>query len=82
MMKTESAHTKSRLLIALLLAIFAAPAVFAQEVADTIKIRTRVVFLDALVKDKRTGVPISDLKPKNFELFDDSKPRNISYFTS
>ncbi len=82
MMKTESAYTKSRLLIALLLAVFAAPAVFAQEVADTIKIRTRVVFLDALVKDKRTGVPISDLKPENFELFDDGKPRNISYFTS
>ena len=82
MMKTESAHIKSRLLIALLLALFAAPAVLAQEVADTIKIRTRVVFLDALVKDKRTGIPISDLKPENFELFDDGKPRTISYFNA
>jgi VWFA-related protein len=80
MIKTESTHAKSRLIIALLLAVFAAPAVFAQEVADTIKIRTRVVFLDALVKDKRTGVPISDLTPENFELFDDGKPRSISYF--
>src|SRR5215831_3083261 len=53
----------------------------AQEVADTIKIRTRVVFLDALVKDKKSGVPISDLAPTNFELFDDEKPRKISYFT-
>ncbi|HMH44804.1 MAG TPA: VWA domain-containing protein, partial [Pyrinomonadaceae bacterium] len=49
---------------------------------DTIKIRTRVVFMDALVKDKRTGTPISDLKPENFELFDDGKPRTISYFNS
>src|SRR6185369_7871482 len=81
-MKKEAAHTKSPFLLALLLVLFAAPAVFAQEVADTIKIRTRVVFPDALVKDKRTGVPISDLKPENFELFDDGKPRAISYFNS
>jgi VWFA-related protein len=80
MMETKSTHPKSRLVIALLLALFAAPAVFAQEVADTLKIRTRVVFLDALVKDKRTGVAISDLTPENFELFDDGKPRSISYF--
>ncbi len=55
--------------------------VSAQEVADTIKVNTRVVFMDALVKDKRTGVPISDLKPENFEVFDDGNPRAISYFT-
>ncbi len=66
---------------ALLLALLAAPALSAQEVTDTIKIRTRVVFLDALVKDKKTSIPISDLKPENFELFDDGKLRTISYFT-
>jgi VWFA-related protein len=64
------------------LAFFAAPAIFGQEVADTIKIRTRVVFMAALVKDKRTGIPISDLKAENFELFDDGKPRTISYFNN
>ena len=53
----------------------------AQEVADTIRVKTRVVFLDALVKDKRTGVPIADLKPDNFEVFDDGAKRPISYFT-
>jgi len=55
--------------------------VSAQEVADTIKVDTRVVFMDALVKDKRTGVPIADLKPENFEVFPDGNPRAISYFT-
>src|SRR5688572_13135677 len=55
--------------------------VSAQEVADTIRVNTRVVFMDALVKDKRTGVPISDLKPENFEVFDDGNARQISYFT-
>jgi len=61
--------------------LLAVPMALAQEVADTIRVRTRVVFMDALVKDKKTGAPISDLKPENFELFDDGKPRTISYFT-
>ena len=43
--------------------------------------RTRVVFLDALVKDKKTSRPISNLSTENFEVLDDGKPRNISYFT-
>jgi VWFA-related protein len=66
--------------LGLFLTLFA-PSASAQEVADTIRVRTRVVFMDALVKDKKTGIPISDLKPENFELFDDGKPRAISYFT-
>src|SRR6185369_15458172 len=53
----------------------------AQEVEDTIKIKTRVVFLDALVKDKKTNLPISNLPIDNFQVLDDGKPRNISYFT-
>src|SRR5260370_17864 len=67
--------------LGLFLTIFTASSTSAQEVADTIRVRTRVVFMDALVKDKKTGVPISDLKPENFELFDDGQPRPISYFT-
>src|SRR3989442_15117195 len=70
-----------RLGVILLLVIFAVPATSAQEVADTIKVRTRVVFLDALVKEKKTGIPISDLNPENFEVFDDGQLRAISYFT-
>ena len=53
----------------------------AQQVEDIIKIKTRVVFLDALVKDKRTNLPISNLASENFEVLDDGKPRDISYFT-
>ncbi|MBC8029722.1 MAG: VWA domain-containing protein [Pyrinomonadaceae bacterium] len=53
----------------------------AQEAAETIRVNTRVVFMDALVKDKRTGVPIADLKPENFEILDDGNARPISYFT-
>src|SRR5829696_8935248 len=68
----------------LLLVIFATLASFsinAQEAEDTIKIKTRVVFLDALVKDKKTNLPISNLTTENFEVLDDGKPRDISYFT-
>jgi VWFA-related protein len=67
--------------MALLLMLLIVPSTSAQEIADTIRVRTRVVFMDALVKDKKTGIPISDLKPENFELFDDGKARPISYFT-
>src|SRR6185295_13800579 len=67
-----------------LLAIIAALAsvsIRAQEVEDTIRIKTRVVFLDALVKDKKTALPISNLAQDNFEVLDNGKPREISYFT-
>ena len=66
-------------LFALLLSMPAFAA--AQEVDDTIRVKTRVVFLDALVKDKRSGAPIADLQPDNFEVFDDGNKRPISYFT-
>src|SRR5438309_593271 len=82
MRRTQSTNISSRFAVVLLLGLLSAPAILAQEVADTIKIRTRVVFMDALVKDKKTGIPISNLRPENFELFDDGKPRTISYFNS
>jgi VWFA-related protein len=69
-----------RLLMALALLALALPSQ-AQEVEDTIKIKTRVVFLDALVKDKKTNQPVSSLSTENFEVLDDGKPRNIAYFT-
>ena len=70
-----------RLLLIVLIAALSFVSINAQEVEDTIKIKTRVVFLDALVKDKKTNLPISNLATENFEVFDDGKPRPISYFT-
>ncbi len=69
------------LMLFVVLAALASFPVHAQEVDDTIKIKTRVVFLDALVKDKKTNLPISELTSANFEVLDDGKARNISYFT-
>lgn len=71
-------------LLPVILAISAALAsvsIQAQEVDETIRIKTRVVFLDALVKDKKTNLPISNLTQENFEVLDEGKPRPISYFT-
>ena len=70
--------SKYFLLLIVLLLSFSAQA---QEVEDTIKIKTRVVFLDALVKDKKTNLPISNLTTENFAVMDNGKPRNITYFT-
>ncbi|HKY44553.1 MAG TPA: VWA domain-containing protein [Pyrinomonadaceae bacterium] len=70
-----------RLLLLALIAALSFVTINAQEVEEIIKIKTRVVFLDALVKDKKTNLPISNLTPENFEVLDDGKPRSISYFT-
>src|SRR5215217_7249007 len=69
------------LLLLVILAALSGFSINAQEVEDTIKIKTRVVFLDALVKDKKTNLPISNLTTENFEVLDDGKPRDIAYFT-
>jgi len=73
--------SKFRFTLLLLILLFASLSVSAQEVEDTIKIKTRVVFLDALVKDKKTNLPISNLTSDNFAVLDNGKPRNITYFT-
>ena len=69
------------LLLLFIFTTLASLSAHAQEVEDTIKIKTRAVFLDALVKDKKTNLPISNLATENFEVLDDGKPRDISYFT-
>lgn len=70
-----------KFLLLIIIATLASLSINAQEVEDTIKIKTRVVFLDALVKDKKTNLPISNLTTENFEVLDNGKPRDISYFT-
>ena len=70
-----------RILLLIIIATLASLSINAQEVEETIKIKTRVVFLDALVKDKRTNLPISNLTTENFEVLDDGKPRDLAYVT-
>src|ERR1044071_3926876 len=73
--------SKFRFTLLLLVVLFASFLATAQEVEDTIRIKTRVVFLDALVKVKKTNLPISNLTSENFAVLDEGKARNITYFT-
>ncbi len=53
-----------------------------QEQSDEIvRVHTRVVFIDVLVKDKRTGEPVRDLTRDDFHVFDNGKPRTLTYFS-
>lgn len=52
----------------------------AQQTEDTLRINTRVVFVDTLVQDKKTGTPVRDLTQDNFQVLDNGKPRTLSYF--
>jgi VWFA-related protein len=74
--------TKLPLSLALLLLAFA-PAAFAQEKEkeDVLQVNTRVVFLDALVTDKKTKATASDLTAGNFEVLADGQPRKVTYFS-
>jgi VWFA-related protein len=47
---------------------------------DIVRVNTRVVFIDALVKDKRTGAPVADLTRDNFTVLDDGRVRELTYF--
>src|SRR5258708_17597586 len=48
---------------------------------DIVRVRTRAVFIDTLVDDKKTGAPVADLTRENFEVLADGKPRTLSYFS-
>src|SRR5436190_15159362 len=50
-------------------------------VEDVVRVNTRVVFIDTLVRDKKTGAPVTNLSVESFQILDDGKPRNLSYFS-
>ena len=69
--------------LAILLTILSpfAPVKAQDRIDDTITVRTRVVFIDTLVQDKKTGAPVADLTRENFQVLADGKPRPLSYFS-
>jgi hypothetical protein len=48
---------------------------------EIVRVNTRVVLIDTLVIDRRTGMPVADLTRENFEVRADGKPRALSYFS-
>ncbi len=53
----------------------------AQESEEIVRVNTRVVFVDTLVRDKKTGQPVRNLSLNNFRVLDNGKPRELSYFS-
>lgn len=47
---------------------------------EVIKVETRAVFTDVLVRDKNSRQPVTDLTREDFTLLVDNKPREISEF--
>jgi VWFA-related protein len=46
-----------------------------------IRVSSQLVLIDALVEDGKTGNPIANLEMKDFQVLEDGKLQNISYFS-
>ena len=56
------------------------PAALAQNQDQPIRVKTDLIELRAVVTDKR-GQPIADLKKEDFELSENNKPQEVSFFS-
>ena len=82
--KLPSPRIRGGLLLSIAMLVFSARAFNGQaagQSGDVIRIRTRVVFVDVLVKDKRTNASVSDLKINDFEISDNGRLRQLTYFS-
>jgi Ni/Co efflux regulator RcnB len=57
------------------------PPQHAADADEVLQVNTRVVFLDALVTDKKTRALAQDLKAENFEVAADGQRREVTYFS-
>ncbi|MDQ3908311.1 MAG: hypothetical protein M3268_08190, partial [Acidobacteriota bacterium] len=53
----------------------------AQDSEEVLRVSTNVVFIDTLVRDKKTGAPVRDLAADSFRVLADGRPRELSYFS-
>ena len=51
----------------------------AQEQEDVVKVKSNLINIDVIVKDKK-GKYISDLKPEDFTITEDNQPQKIEFF--
>lgn len=65
----------------LLVCAWTAP-IRAQDDEDKITVRTRVVFVDALIKDKKNDAPVRNLTRNSFTVLDDGRARDLTYFST
>ena len=73
---------KSLLLLSSLALSLCGSSITAQNLPEnSVKLRTRTILIDALVKDKRTGTPIKGLSQGDFLVLADGKQRSLTYFS-
>ena len=79
----EPARLCQRLICCLALLVLTANICFGQQPSndDVVRINTDLVVLDALVIDKKTGLPVRQFKATDFELFVDDVKQQITYFS-
>jgi hypothetical protein len=56
-------------------------ATVAHDSEEVLRVNTHVVFVETLVRDKKTGAPVKDLPPDSFQVLADGKPRKLAYFS-
>ena|SRR2546421_261818 len=52
----------------------------APEKDDVVRITSNLVQVDAVVTDKK-GQPVTDLRPEEFEIYEDGRPQKITNFS-
>jgi VWFA-related protein len=53
-----------------------------EQAEDILRVNTRVVFIDALVRDKKKDTPVRNLTRNDFMVLDDGKVRELTYFST
>ncbi|QHN04493.1 VWA domain-containing protein [Granulicella sp. WH15] len=66
-------------------ALLAAPSLLAAQDASsaptfTLKVNSNIVLTNVVVRDKKTGAVVKDLKASDFSIFEDNKPQRIASF--
>ena len=74
--------SKMFLLVCVITLLCGAISVMGQEPEDVVRIKTRVIFVNAHIKDKKTNEPVKDLVRENFVVLDNGKPRALTYFSN
>lgn len=61
--------------------LFASLNAYTQDDSEIIRVDTRLVSVDVLVTDKRTGARIDELKREDFIILDDGHPQTLTHFS-
>jgi VWFA-related protein len=67
--------------VALILSFYVAPVFGQQDDSDVIRVTSRVVSVEALVTDKRTGARVDKLRKEDFELLDNGRRQELTHFS-